>query len=206
MQNSTTELLIHIIHKRSQINSKIRFARIFCLGYSIFRVISQFKKDNLYLHRRYLPLLFVIAIMSLNSIFRKGIRGYQFTKSQEKIYHFVYIYNIKLCCQKKKSEKILETLIQTIWVFSHDTGTEYGIEKCAILIISGKKTNKRNHITTQWRKNKNSWNKRKFQVLGNIWSGCQQTKVNERRNKKNKYFRRTRNLEVKLNHNSSQRN
>ena len=37
-------------------------------------------------------------------------------------------------------EKELETLIQTIRIYSQDTGMEFGIEKCIILIMkSGKR-------------------------------------------------------------------
>ena len=40
------------------------------------------------------------------------------------------------------SEKSLESLIQTVRVFSNDTGMEFGVEKCAVLTTKkGKMTN-----------------------------------------------------------------
>ena len=77
-----------------------------------------------------MPLLFIIAMISLNYILRKG--GYKFTKSQEKVNHFMYINDIKISA---KNEKELESMIQTIRLYSQNIGMEFGIEKCAMLII-----------------------------------------------------------------------
>ena len=45
------------------------------------------------------PLLFVIAMMPLNYIFRR-CTGYKFDKLQEKINHLMHMDDIKLFCQK----------------------------------------------------------------------------------------------------------
>ena len=37
-----------------------------------------------------------------------------------------------------KNEKELETLIHKVKIYSRDIGMEFGIEKCAMLVISGK--------------------------------------------------------------------
>ena len=60
---------------------------------------------------------------------------YKFTKSQEKITYFMYMDNIKLFA---KLEKELETLIQTIKIYSQDIGMEFCIGKCARAIMNGK--------------------------------------------------------------------
>ena len=70
--------------------------------------------------------------MPLNYILRKCTRGYKLHKSQEKINHLMYIDNIKLFA---KNEKELEILIQTVRPYSQDTGMEFDIEKCAMLIM-----------------------------------------------------------------------
>ena len=44
----------------------------------------------------------------------------------------MYIDNIKLLAKK---EKEVEVLMQTIRIYSKDIGMEFGIEKCAILIM-----------------------------------------------------------------------
>ena len=38
-----------------------------------------------------------------------------------------------------KNERELETLIQTVRIYNQDIGMEFGIEKCAMLIIKSRK-------------------------------------------------------------------
>ena len=56
-------------------------------------------------------LLFIIATMTLNNIFKKCTAGYKLTKSQEKINHLMYMDDIKLLA---KNEKELKTLKHTV--------------------------------------------------------------------------------------------
>ena len=83
------------------------------------------------------PLLFIIAMMPLNHIFRKCTAGYKLRRSQEKVNHLMYMDEIKLFA---KNEKGLETLIHTVIIYSQDIGMEFGIEKWAMLVMkSGKR-------------------------------------------------------------------
>ena len=76
-------------------------------------------------------------MMPLNHIVRKCIARYKLTKSQEKINHLMYMYNIKLFA---KNEKELETLIHTVRICSQDIGIEFDKEKCVLLVMkSGKR-------------------------------------------------------------------
>ena len=75
-------------------------------------------------------------MMPLNHILRKCSAGYKLSRSQEKINHLMYMDDIKLFA---KNEKELETLIHTVRIFSQDIGMEFGIEKCALLILKGGK-------------------------------------------------------------------
>ena len=45
--------------------------------------------------------------------------------------------DLKLYC---RSEKGLDSLVQTVHVFSEDIGMEFGIEKCAMLVMEKGKT------------------------------------------------------------------
>ena len=84
-----------------------------------------------------LPLLFIIAIMPLNHILRKCTAGYKLSRSQQKVNHLMDMDDIKLFA---KYEKELETLKHTIRIYSRDIGMEFGVEKCAMLVmISGKR-------------------------------------------------------------------
>ena len=77
-----------------------------------------------------LPLLLVIAMMPLCN--RKGTAGYKLCKSQEKISYLMYMEDIKLFT---KNEKEWETLIHAVGIYSQDIGIEFGIEKCAMLLM-----------------------------------------------------------------------
>ena len=83
------------------------------------------------------PSLFIIAMMTLNHILRKCTAGYKLSRSQEKVNHLMYMDDIKLFA---KNEKELETLIHTVRIYNRDIGMEFGIEKCAMLVMkSGKR-------------------------------------------------------------------
>ena len=70
--------------------------------------------------------------MPLYDILRKCTAGYKHRRSQEKVNQLMYMDDIKLFA---KNEKYLETLIHTVRIYSRDIGTEFGIEKCAILVM-----------------------------------------------------------------------
>ena len=75
-------------------------------------------------------------MIPLNHILRKCTVGFKLSKSQEKIY-LMCMDDIKLFA---KNEKVLETLIHAVKIYSQHTGMEFGMEKCAMLIMkSGKR-------------------------------------------------------------------
>ena len=88
------------------------------------------------------PLLFLIAKMPLNHILRKCTDGYKLSESQEKINHLKYMNDIKLL---QKNEKKLEILIHAVRIYSQDIGMEFGIEKCAMLVMK----NGKRHLTEE---------------------------------------------------------
>ena len=69
-------------------------------------------------------------------ILRKCTAGYKLSRSQEKINHLTYMDDIKLFA---KNEKELETLIHAVRIYSQDMGMEFGIEKCAMLVMKSVK-------------------------------------------------------------------
>ena len=78
------------------------------------------------------PLVFVLALIQLSLILRKTKAAYEFSESKEKINHLLFMDDLKLYSQ---SEKGLDSLVQTVCVFSEDIGMEFGIEKCAMLLM-----------------------------------------------------------------------
>ena len=82
-------------------------------------------------------LLFIIAMMPRSHILRKCTDGYKLRRSFEKINHLMYMDDIKLFA---KNEKELGALIHTVRIYSQDIRMEFGIEKCALLVMkSGKR-------------------------------------------------------------------
>ena len=75
-------------------------------------------------------ILFIIALLPLTSILRKSKPGYKFT-SGEKINHLLFMDDLKLYGE---NEKALDSLVQTVRIFTSDIRMEFGIEKCATMI------------------------------------------------------------------------
>ena len=78
------------------------------------------------------PLVFVLALSPLSLILRKAKTAYEFSESKEKINHLLLVDDLKLY---SRSEKGLDTLVQTVRVFNKDIGMEFGIEISAMLVV-----------------------------------------------------------------------
>ena len=81
------------------------------------------------------PLLFVISLIPLTLILRKMKAAYHFV-NKEKMNHMLFMDDLKLLA---KNEKGLDSLVHTVRIFSEDIGMEFGIEKCAMLVLKGGK-------------------------------------------------------------------
>ena len=78
------------------------------------------------------PLVFVLALIPLSLILRKAKAAYGFSESKKKINHLLFMDDLKLY---SRSEKGLDSLAQIVCVFSEDIGMEFGIKKCAMLVM-----------------------------------------------------------------------
>ena len=76
--------------------------------------------------------MFVLASIPLSLILRKAEAAYEFLESKEKINHLLFMNDLKLYSQREKG---LDSLVQTVRIFSEDVRMEFGIEKCAMLVI-----------------------------------------------------------------------
>ena len=83
--------------------------------------------------------MFVLALIPLSLILRKAKVAYEFSETKEKINHLLFRDDLKLY---SRSEKRLDSLIQTVCVFSEDIGMEFGIEKYAMLAMEKGKIEK----------------------------------------------------------------
>ena len=78
-----------------------------------------------------------------------------------------------------KNEKELETLIHTVRIYSQDIGMEFGIEKCAMLVMKSGKWHTIDGIELP-NQDKNARRKRRLQILGYLGGWHHQTSANER--------------------------
>ena len=90
------------------------------------------------------PLFFVLCLLPLTVILRKSESAYQFLSNKEKINHLLFIYDLKLYAT---NEKGLESLVQTVPIFSDDIGMEFGINKYATLVPKKGEVTKFNGIS-----------------------------------------------------------
>ena len=120
--------------------------------------------------------------MPLNHMLRKGTAGYKLSSLQEKINHLMYMDDIKLFA---KNEKELETLIHAVRICSQDIGMEFGIEKCAMLVMkSGKRHLTDGNELPNQDKMKTLGKKMKLTNTWASWKLTHQTSGNERQNSK----------------------
>ena len=89
-------------------------------------------KRDIFLGDSLSPLVFVLALIPSSLILRNARAAYGFSGSKKKINHLLFMDDLKLY---SGNEKELDSLVQTIRVFSKDIGMEFGIEKCTMLVI-----------------------------------------------------------------------
>ena len=78
------------------------------------------------------PLLFGAVLIPLPIILRQTQLGYQISKNTAKISYLLYMDDLKMYGK-------LESLLNTVRIFSNDISMEFGLDKCATLaIIKGK--------------------------------------------------------------------
>ena len=83
------------------------------------------------------PLLFVITMIPLTVILRKCEAGYSYGNNIE-INHLLFMDDFKLYA---KTSSQLDSLIQTVRIFSNNSGVKFGIEKSVVPIVkTGKMT------------------------------------------------------------------
>ena len=80
--------------------------------------------------------MFALALIPISLILRKTKAAYQFSESKEKINHLLFMDDFKLY---SRSDKGLNSLVKTVYAFSEDIGMEFGIEKCAMLVMEKEK-------------------------------------------------------------------
>ena len=135
-------------------------------------------------------------MMQLNHILRKCTAVYKLSRSQEKVNYLTYM-DIKLFT---KNEKELETLIHTVRIYCQVIRMEFGIEKCAMLVMKSGKRQLTDGMELQNQdKIKTLAENKTYRYFGILEAdSIKQVEMKEKIQKE--YLRRTRKLlEIKLN-------
>ena len=82
------------------------------------------------------PLLFVLAPIPLTMVLRNVKAGYDLAGGKAVVSHLLFIDDLKLY---GKSERQVDSLVNTVRVVSQDIDMEFGINKRAVLIMKREK-------------------------------------------------------------------
>ena len=84
------------------------------------------------------PLLFDICLIQLILVLREAGQGYALNRPHlGKVNHLIYMDDLKLYGKNKRE---LESLVQTVRIFTQDIKMRFGIQKCATIVLKkGKK-------------------------------------------------------------------
>ena len=90
------------------------------------------------------PLLFVLCMVPLTLILRKTKACYKWGNKEFKINHLLFMDDLKLF---GKDLDQIDSLVQTVHIFSTDIGMEFGLKKCGVLIMKRGKLVKLEGVT-----------------------------------------------------------
>ena len=82
------------------------------------------------------PLLFVVCLIPLSLILRKTKGKYQLSKEGESINHLFFMDDLKLY---GSDERQIDSLINTVRVFSNDIRMAFGLKKCGLVLMKRSK-------------------------------------------------------------------
>ena len=78
------------------------------------------------------PLLFVLMIIPLTLVLRQTKISHELEKGGKKINHLLFMDDLKLFA---KNEDQIDSLVNTVKIFSEDIKMEFGLPKCGVLIM-----------------------------------------------------------------------
>ena len=78
------------------------------------------------------PLIFVICMIPLSLLLRKVKASYEWGRKEFKLNHLLFMDDLKLF---GKSEDQIDSLVQTVLIFSEDIGMEFGLKKRGVVIL-----------------------------------------------------------------------
>ena len=107
-------------------------------------------------------LLFVMVLIPLSIMWNRTDLRYVASRTQ-KLNHLLCMDHLKLYA---KSERELDSLIQTVRIFSDDVGMVFGLDKCAMLVLKRRKMIRTEGIELPDRKRMREVNLAEYKYLG----------------------------------------
>ncbi|XP_063595812.1 uncharacterized protein LOC134772704 [Penaeus indicus] len=89
------------------------------------------------------PLLFVLCMIPLTLILRKVAASYEWGNKEFRINHLLFMDDLKLFA---KNQDQIDSLVQTVHLFSEDIGMQFGLNKCGVLVLKRGKMVKQNGV------------------------------------------------------------
>ena len=89
------------------------------------------------------PLLFVLRMVPLTWLLRRAKAGCEWGNKRFKLNHLLFMDDLKLF---PKSKNQIDSLVQTVHIFSEDIGMQLEIKRCGVLIIERGKVIRTNCI------------------------------------------------------------
>ena len=78
------------------------------------------------------PLIFAICMILLSLLSRKVKASFERGRKEFKLNHLFFMDDLKLF--GKRNDQI-DSLVQTVFIFSEDIGAEFGLKKCRVVIL-----------------------------------------------------------------------
>ena len=96
-------------------------------------------KRGIFQEDSYSPLFFfILCMIPLSLLLRKTGMGYEWCERQLKINHLLFMDDLKLF---GKNQNQIDSLLNTVYLFSSDIGMEFAISKCGVFVMQrGKAT------------------------------------------------------------------
>ena len=82
-------------------------------------------------------------MVPLTWLLRRAKAGYEWGNKGFKLNHLLFMDDLKLF---DKSKNQIDSLVQTVHIFSEDIGMQFGIKKCGVLTMERGKNIRTDHI------------------------------------------------------------
>lgn len=132
------------------------------------------------------PLLFVVAMIPLTLLLRREAMGYKFGREGRKINHLLFMDDLKLFGRDKEE---VDKLCEVVHGFSHDIRMEFGLDKCAVLVLKTGRQTECEGIELPDGKKIEEADERGYKYLG-VLEGADMKKKEMKEIVRREYFRR----------------